>query len=561
MFKADFRVAAIAMAVTLVVGAGASVAIGQPSGSDGDPALPKGFAEASWPQWRGPTRDGIAPAGPKLLDAWSTNGPKQVWKSGLIRGLTVEGGMSSVVVSGGKAIVYVNGRESPNPVVVISSALLKKWGWVEDMPEDLVGKLEAARRKKNFGYMKPGPALDAYIKDFLATLAPALVQKYGEDIRRRLTAGFSDGELGLPKWNELAGLARMRDKEYKTVQDVWADIIQNVGVRHNDDTSYFTRLVADAFPSYDRVIGLDAATGRELWRREFPGAFQMQLASTYWAASATPAIKGERCYVQGSAGVYCLSLQDGAEIWKKKTDFSHSSPLVLNDVVYTMSPCLTARNADTGRLLWKQEQGTAADYLSSTSVIPWRNGQKTFLITLASGPAPYCMDPDNGKIVWATPKSSATASATPIVVGDVLLGANKAMTLTPQGAETIWTLPFGADGSHGSSLTYFQGYVYAHPTTRCFDFKTGAEKWKTQNNSGFCYSAILADGKFIGCWGGFGDNEIRGVVMYRASPEKYEELGKLQLDVTFGASPAIVGGKLFLRLADGVACYDLRAQP
>ena len=34
-----------------------------------------------WPQWRGPTRDGIAPSGPKLADTWPEGGPKLLWRA------------------------------------------------------------------------------------------------------------------------------------------------------------------------------------------------------------------------------------------------------------------------------------------------------------------------------------------------------------------------------------------------------------------------------------------------------------------------------------------------
>ena len=58
------------------------------------------------------------------------------------------------------------------------------------------------------------------------------------------------------------------------------------------------------------------------------------------------------------------------------------------------------------------------------------------------------------------------------------------------------------------------------------------------------------DGKLIG-------NCADGTVMYRATPEKYEELGRFRSNATICTSPAIVGGRMFLRLKDGVACYDL----
>lgn len=119
-----------------------------------------------WPHWRGPTRDGIAPAGPKLLDTWPKEGPPLVWKSGLIRGFPSEGGMSSPVVAEGKVIIYSNSREIEKPVAVASSKRLKEWGWVEDMPEELSKKVEAARNSKGHA-IKSGVRLNAIIDQYL----------------------------------------------------------------------------------------------------------------------------------------------------------------------------------------------------------------------------------------------------------------------------------------------------------------------------------------------------------------------------------------------------------
>jgi hypothetical protein len=84
----------------------------------------------------------------------------------------------------------------------------------------------------------------------------------------------------------------------------------------------------------------------------------------------------------------------------------------------------------------------------------------------------------------------------------------------------------------------------------CFDVNTGEVKWKGRDISETSGVAILADGKMIG-------NCADGTIMYRATPEKYEELGRFKSNATLCQSPAIVVGKMFLRLKDGVACYDL----
>ena len=87
--------------------------------------------------------------------------------------------------------------------------------------------------------------------------------------------------------------------------------------------------------------------------------------------------------------------------------------------------------------------------------------------------------------------------------------------------------------------------------------KTGAMKWNPRTFCAESSSPVLADGKIIAL---IEENEDSlFVVMYRATPEKFEELGRFNPHAGPGASPAIVNGKLYLRLRDCVACYDLTA--
>ncbi|MFO0936579.1 MAG: PQQ-binding-like beta-propeller repeat protein [Gemmataceae bacterium] len=63
-------------------------------------------ASAGWPQWRGPNRDGVAPAGPFRTD-WKTNPPKVLWTA------PCAGGYSQPIVFDGHVYLHdaENGRE------------------------------------------------------------------------------------------------------------------------------------------------------------------------------------------------------------------------------------------------------------------------------------------------------------------------------------------------------------------------------------------------------------------------------------------------------------------
>jgi outer membrane protein assembly factor BamB len=73
------------------------------------PVPPTAVSDAGWPQWRGPNRDGRAPAGPFRTD-WKANPPKVLWSQ------SCGGGYSSPSVVGGK--VYLQDYDAKNERVL-----------------------------------------------------------------------------------------------------------------------------------------------------------------------------------------------------------------------------------------------------------------------------------------------------------------------------------------------------------------------------------------------------------------------------------------------------------
>jgi len=148
--------------------------------------------------------------------------------------------------------------------------------------------------------------------------------------------------------------------------------------------------------------------------------------------------------------------------------------------------------------------------------------------------------------------------STPVIAGDLAVVTTDdkvhAFRLAPDKAELLWSTTPGGD--RGGSALVVGDCVYNGGShvggLQCLDLKTGAVRWKQLMNSTEGVTPVVADGKI------FFNTGDRGVIMLRASPEKYEELGRLEHGpVTICTTPALAGGRLYLRQKTRITCYEL----
>ncbi len=115
------------------------------------------------------------------------------------------------------------------------------------------------------------------------------------------------------------------------------------------------------------VFGLDAASGKQLWRSEFDAGKLPRITPPNSHASSTPAADDERVYVYFSTiGLLAFDAATGAEVWRytmPKPAYlmdwgAASSPIVHDGMVIfcqddDLAPFLVAVDAKTGQEKWK----------------------------------------------------------------------------------------------------------------------------------------------------------------------------------------------------------------
>lgn len=462
-----------------------------------------------WNQWRGPHRDGAAHDSPPLISALPDAGLKPVWVSEAEIPAARSGGWSSPVVVDGRVYVFTHQR-----VLKEGKTLPKrKFPW---LPPDKRGHLSA--------------------------------EEYAEYERNR------------------------RDED---------------------------EMLGQYYRYAEVIYCLDADTGKTLWTNDGDSVY------TRFLQSGTPAIEDGRIFVLGAGlKARCIDAKTGESLWQTqlpgefRDEYLQSSFAVADGVAVVLARQLFALDASTGEILWSA--GDEQSRNLHTSPTFWKGSKGTIAICNVPGGETIGVDLESGQLLWRI--ESEAGHSTPIVAGDRLLtyggsrkGGLRCYRLSHDEPELLWKFQRVADS--GSSPVVVGDLVFVQGERRlaCVDLETGEAAWQTMLDLDRprYTSLIAADAKVI--------YAFDGVLCFAADDAEYRELMKAkidkqhllaeesmfrkQLDIdqlqltaegqakaerlwqkTFSGAgpltcttPAIAEGRIYFRLKDRLACYDLRA--
>jgi outer membrane protein assembly factor BamB len=177
------------------------------------------------------------------------------------------------------------------------------------------------------------------------------------------------------------------------------------------------------------VFAFDAATGKELWKREFDTGKLPRITPPNSHASSTPASDGKRVYVHFSTlGLLALDAATGKDEWRFEMPLpaylmdwgAGGSPIVYQDLVIfnhddDLASMLFAVDANTGKLRWKTDRSEMlAGY--AVPVLCEANGRTDLVISGSGKLKGY--DPATGKERWTCNTLLRTMMTSPVVRGD-----------------------------------------------------------------------------------------------------------------------------------------------
>jgi len=459
-----------------------------------------------WNQWRGPNRNGVAPTSPPLLEQLPDDGLKPLWVSDVIPSAR-EGGWGSPVVDDGKVYLFVHSRTQLEG----SKLPPKKYPWL-------------AEDKR--GHLTPG--------------------EYQEYERKRREEDLLHGQL---------------------------------------------------FEFREMILCVDATSGETLWKNDKESVY------TRFLHSGSPAIVDGKLYILAAGRrARCIDARTGDDVWETvlpgefTDEFMASSFAVADGAAVVLAGHLFGLDAADGTILWEGDKQSTRGTHSSPVV--WDSDAGPRIVVNVAGDETICVEPRTGHESWRA--TTLAGLSTPVIVGNrmVTLGNSRrsglrCFEITPTSARELWAFQRVAD--KGGSPVIVGNFVYAQGERRlaCVDLETGESQWQTDLDlsSPKYTSLVAADGKVVYAYD--------GLLAFSADPTdfrpliaaKFDVSGLMATEATFRrrlgldelertpdgleksmrlynsevgsqgplqcTSPAIVDGRIFLRLKNGLACYDL----
>jgi len=323
----------------------------------------------------------------------------------------------------------------------------------------------------------------------------------------------------------------------------------------------------------EAVTAYDLTTGREVWVHTYPARFYESMGDE--GPRATPTWHEGRLYSLGAMGdLICFTARSGQVLWSRNILKEHGaanlhyglagSPLIVDEKVIVQGgvgrPSLLAYHKVTGEPLWQSLPDKQA-YMSPMRVT--LAGERQVLVVAAT--RAVGLKPEDGSVLWSFPWAVSYDNH---IAQPVLLSGNRFLLSAGYGTGCVAVEVEKTGGAFQArpvwrnrnlknkfaSSVFWNGCIYGldEDILTCLEAATGERQWKSGR---YGYGQLLLASGHLVVLSGQGE-----LALVRATPEKHEELARFPaLKGKTWNHPALAGGRLLVRNAVEMACYDVAA--
>jgi outer membrane protein assembly factor BamB len=313
---------------------------------------------------------------------------------------------------------------------------------------------------------------------------------------------------------------------------------------------------------------LNAASGERLWSKDYAGGRHGKHQDNSFA-TASPAVDGQRVYIcWGSPKEYLVVALDhaGKEVWRRDLGSFKSghgfgaSPIVVDDLVVVANDqdgatsALYGLEAKSGEIRWKVPRKSKSTY--TTPCVYETAGQTAQVIFTNYEHGVTSVDPKSGRVNWEIDvfdkRHLETSIGSPIIAGKLVFGTSGWLGVRQ---EVVAVRPSGSDGKPEVAYSIDRSVpLCTTPLVKddllflwgdtgivtCADVATGKVHWRERAPGSYYASPVYAGDNLYGV-------SRTGEVVVLAAARKYKLLGRNQLGEGSHSTPAIAGGRLYLR--------------
>jgi outer membrane protein assembly factor BamB len=353
-------------------------------------------------------------------------------------------------------------------------------------------------------------------------------------------------------------------------------------------------------PGKERVLCLEEATGKLLWKHEYDCPYRLGYPA---GPRTTPLVSGGKVYTLGAMGdLLCLDAARGKVLWSKTFPRDYGArvpmwgfaahPLLDGDrlicVVGGKGSVAVAFHKDTGKELWRALSAAEPGYCPP--VIVQAGGQRQLIIWHPE--AVNSLNPRTGAVYWSQPfrVRAGITIATPRRAGNLLFVScfyNGSLMLKLHadrpGARVLWKgkssgeQPRLTTALHCLMCTPFlkDGCIYgvcSYGQLRCLKAETGERLWETLRPTGsqerpverWANAFLVAQGDRF-----FLFNEKGDLIIARLTPKGYEEISRAHLlepvnrmpgRPVVWSHPAFAHRSVYARNDREIVCVSLAAE-
>ena len=316
---------------------------------------------------------------------------------------------------------------------------------------------------------------------------------------------------------------------------------------------------ADESTGAQLVICLQRSTGQERWKKTVHPSGGMRKNPKSTAASSTPACDGELVFVNfpNSDAMFTTALDlNGNQVWQTKiSDYVEhqgfgASPALYQSLVIVSSDnkgggAITALNRKSGQVVWTRERPKQPNY---PSPILLHVADKDQLVMTGCDKV-SSFDPMTGATLWEVAGATTECVTSTVTDGKRVFSSggypknHMSAILADGSAKIAW--------ENGTRI-YVPSLLVRDDTlfgildagfASCWKSDSGEEIWKQRLGGTFSASPVLVGDKI------FATNEGGDTFIFRADPNKYEEIAKNHLGDEVLATPVICDSRIYYRAA------------